>query len=197
MKDADNNDVFIGNELPNPFISGSQIITIQVENNTPQKCYDETTLEFIVDDSPEIYPVVIASQCDDGPSDIDGYSQFDTSTITQTLLTNPENNQIQSLDDYSVEYEFTDENGATIKAAELPNPFNTKTQAVKATITNKLNGNCIITDNIQFTVDPLPVIKENLIKIEQCDDGKGAENDGVTLHDLTCLLYTSPSPRDS
>ena len=46
----DNNDVLIGNELPNPFVSGSQIITIQVENNTPQKCYDETTLEFIVDD---------------------------------------------------------------------------------------------------------------------------------------------------
>ena len=91
-KDADNNDVLIGNELPNPFISGSQIITIQVENNTPQKCYDETTLEFIVDDSPESYPVVIDSQCDDGPNDIDGYSEFDTSSITQTLLTNPETN---------------------------------------------------------------------------------------------------------
>ena len=110
-KDADNNDVLIGNELPNPFVSGSQIITIQVENNTPQKCYDETTLEFIVDDSPETYAVVIDSQCDDGPSDIDGYSEFNTSTITQTLLTNPETNQTQSLDLYSVEYEYIDENG--------------------------------------------------------------------------------------
>ena len=93
-KDADDNDVLIGNELPNPFVSGSQIITIQVENNTPQKCYDETTLEFIVDDSPETYAVVIDSQCDDGPSDIDGYSEFNTSTITQTLLTSDNNNTI-------------------------------------------------------------------------------------------------------
>jgi len=39
--------------------------------------------------------------------------------------------------------------------------------------------------NIEFIVTPLPVINENLIKIEQCDDGKGSENDGVTLHNLT------------
>ena len=184
-KDADNNDVLIGNELPNPFVSGSQIITIQVENNTPQKCYDETTLEFIVDDSPETYAVVIDSKCDDGPSDIDGYSEFDTSTITQTLLTNPETSQTQSLDLYTVEYEYVNENGATVTAAELPNPFNTKTQTVKATVTNKLNGNCVISENIQFTVNPLPVIVNNLVTIKQCDDGEGAENDGITLHDLT------------
>ena len=184
-KDADNNDVLIGNELPNPFVSGSQIITIQVENNTPQKCYDETTLEFIVDDSPETYAVVIDSQCDDGPSDIDGYSEFNTSTITQTLLTNPETNQTQSLDLYSVEYEYIDVNGNTVTAAQLPNPFNTKTQTVKATVTNKLNGTCVISENIQFTVDPLPVVVNNLVTIKQCDDGEGAENDGITLHDLT------------
>ena len=55
--------------------------------------------------APETYAVVIDSQCDDGPSDIDGYSEFNTSTITQTLLTNPETNQTQSLGLYSVEYE--------------------------------------------------------------------------------------------
>ena len=219
-KDADNNDVLIGNELPNPFISGSQIITIQVENNTPQKCYDETTLEFIVDDIPESYPVVIDSQCDDGPNDIDGYSEFDTSSITQTLLTNPETNQAQSLDLYSVEYEYIDVNGTTVTAAELPNPFNTKTQTVKATITNKLNGTCIVSENIQFTIDPLPVVND-VITVEQCDNDE--DNDGQTKFNLTsyenlisedyenetfeyysdigltnsiCLLYTSPSPRD-
>ena len=46
---------------------------------------------------------------------------------------------------------------------------------------------CVISENIQFTVDPLPVVKvNNLVTIiEQCDDGEGAENDGITLHDLT------------
>ena len=146
--DEDGNE--IGNELPNPFVSGSQIITIQVVNNTPEGCYDETTLEFIVDDAPETYAVVIDSKCDDGPSDIDGYSEFDTSTITQTLLTNPETDQTQSLDLYSVVYKYIDVNGNTVEAAELPNPFNTITQTVEATVINKLNGECVASE--KYTV---------------------------------------------
>ena len=101
------------------------------------------------------------------------------------MLTNPETNETQSLDDFTVEYQYVDENGSTITASELPNPFNTKTQTVKATITNKLNSSCTITENIQFNVNPLPIIINNLITIKQCDDGEGSENDGVTLHDLT------------
>ena len=179
----DKDDNFIGNTLPNPFETASQIIKIQVENNTDQKCYDETTLEFIVDDSPEVYDVIIDSQCDDGPSDIDGFSEFDTSNITQTLLTNPETDSTQSLDDFSVSYQYVDENGNTINAAELPNPFNTKTQTVVATVTNVLNSSCTITKDIEFVVDPLPVIKQNIIIVEQCDDDEN--NDGITLHNLT------------
>ena len=132
----DKDDNFIGNTLPNPFETGSQIIRIQVENNTDQKCYDETTLEFIVDDSPEVYDVIIPIQCDDGNDDTDGFSEFDTSNVTQTLLTNPETSITQSLDDFTVSYQYEDENGNTINAAELPNPFNTKTQTVIATVTN-------------------------------------------------------------
>ena len=179
----DKDDNFIGNTLPNPFETASQIIKIQVENNTDQKCYDETTLEFIVDDSPEVYDVIIDSQCDDGPSDIDGFSEFDTSNITQTLLTNPETDSTQSLNDFSVSYQYVDENGNTINAAELPNPFNTKTQTVVATVTNVLNSSCTITKDIEFVVDPLPVIKQNIIIVEQCDDDEN--NDGITLHNLT------------
>ena len=179
----DKDDNFIGNALPNPFETASQIIKIQVENNTDQKCYDETTLEFIVDDSPEVYDVIIDSQCDDGPSDIDGFSEFDTSNITQILLTNPETDSTQSLDDFSVSYQYVDENGNTINAVELPNPFNTKTQTVVATVTNVLNSSCTITKDIEFVVDPLPVIKQNIIIVEQCDDDEN--NDGITLHNLT------------
>ena len=90
---------------------------------------------------------------------------------------------MQSLDEYSVEYQFLDENGNTITASSLPNPFNTKTQTVIATITNNINSSCTISEEIQFTVDPLPIITNNLITIKQCDDGEGAENDGITLHD--------------
>ena len=179
----DNNDNFIGNVLPNPFESISQTLRIRVENNTDQKCFDETTLEFIVDDSPEVYDVVIPVQCDDGNDFRDGYSEFDTSTITQTLLTNPQTNQTQSLDDFSVSYQYVDDSGVTQNSAELPNPFNSNTQTVIATVTNNINNSCVITKDIDFVVNPLPVIKQNLIVVEQCDDDES--NDGITLHNLT------------
>ena len=179
----DNDDNFIGNILPNPFESVSQTLRIRVENNTDQKCFDETTLEFIVDDSPEVYDVVIPVQCDDGNDFRDGYSEFDTSTITQTLLTNPQNNQTQSLDDFSVSYQYVDDNGVTQNSSELPNPFNSNTQTVIATVTNNINNSCVIRKDIDFVVNPLPIIKQNLIVVEQCDDDES--NDGITLHNLT------------
>ena len=40
--------------------------------------------------------------------------------------------------------------------SKLPNPFNTKTQTVSVTIENPLNLNCIITQEIDFIVNPLP-----------------------------------------
>ena len=181
----DNNDNFIGNVLPNPFESISQTLRIRVENNTDQKCFDETTLEFIVDDSPEVYDVIIEPHCDgdDSYDDTDGFDLFDTSTITKTLLTNPQTNQTQSLDDFSVSYQYVDDSGVTQNSAELPNPFNSNTQTVIATVTNNIKTSCIITKYIDFVVNPLPVIKQNLIVVEQCDDDES--NDGITLHNLT------------
>ena len=52
--------------LPNPFLSASQTIDIKIEvasalagiNNPDGLCFDTTTLEFVVNDSPEAYPVV-------------------------------------------------------------------------------------------------------------------------------------------
>ncbi|MDP6922700.1 MAG: T9SS type B sorting domain-containing protein, partial [Lutibacter sp.] len=181
----DENNVLIGNTLPAIFETGSQTITVRVENNTAQQCTDETTLEFIVDNSPEVYEVLIPLQCDDGLSDTDGYSEFDTTHIIQTLLTNPDTNAMQSLDDYSVSFNFIDDNGVSQNTNQLPNPFNSNTQSVVATVTNKINPACVLTKNIDFTVAALPVINEHLIEIEQCDDGSGAQNDGVTLHNLT------------
>ena len=143
------------------FETTSQTITIRVERdpsypnitNPDGLCYDETTLEFIVDDTPEINPVVIAPHCDgdDGNDDRDGFDQFDTSTLTADLL-----GPNQSLDDYEISFLYTDEDGNLLSAPELRNPFNTKTQTVVVTLTNKLNTTCPATYNIDFVVNPLP-----------------------------------------
>ena len=157
----------IGNELPNPFLSPSQTIDIKIElasalggvNNPDGLCYDTTTLEFVVNDSPEAYPVTVAPQCDDGADDTDGFSEFDTSTVLSTLLTNPSTGVTQSLDKYTVSFSYEDDKGVSQTAATLPNPFNTKTQTVTATVTNPLKTDCVVTKEIKFVVNPLPLFE--------------------------------------
>ena len=141
------------------FESASQTITIRVEKdpsypnitNPDGLCYDETTLEFIVDDAPEIFPVTIQAQCDDGEDDSDGFSEFDTSNITNSLL-----GPNQNLTDYSISYLYKDEEGNLLTSNELRNPFNTNTQTVIATITSNINQACSVSTEIDFIVNPLP-----------------------------------------
>ena len=153
-----------GSEIPESdfspnFLTTSHTITMRVEIdpsypeivNPDGLCYDETTLEFIVDDTPEAYPVTVAPKCDgeDGYDDNDGFNEFDTSNITATLL-----GADQSLDDYTVVYQYVDEAGNLLSANELRNPFNTQTQTVTATITNNLNSSCPAT--VSYTHLTLP-----------------------------------------
>jgi gliding motility-associated-like protein len=134
--------------LPNPFLTKSQTITIKVENNNSTinpACFDETILEFIVDDAPEIYPVTIDALCDNGEDTTDGLSSFDTSTIETNLL----GGQIAM----EVFYFDTDNNPLP---SPLPNPFITKTQVVTVVIENPLNTLCSISTTLNFVVNPLP-----------------------------------------
>ncbi|WP_298364337.1 T9SS type B sorting domain-containing protein [uncultured Lutibacter sp.] len=144
--------------LPNPFLTKSQTITIKVENNTSTMipaCYDETTLQFIVDDAPEIYPVTIDALCDDGEDTTDGFSSFDTSTIETDLLGSQTNMHVLY---------FDAENNPL--PSPLPNPFITKTQEVTVIIENPLNTQCSISTTLNFVVNPLPsfeVLSEQIL----------------------------------
>ncbi|NQV78737.1 MAG: hypothetical protein HQ490_10335, partial [Lutibacter sp.] len=73
--------------LPNPFLTKSQIITIRVTNNftnvTTGGCFDETTLEFIVEKKPVANLVSNRIECDDN---FDSFFPFDTKTIQPSVL---------------------------------------------------------------------------------------------------------------
>jgi hypothetical protein len=47
----------ITSPFPSTFTTSSQTIKAVVTNNTAQSCFDETTIQFIVDDLPEAFPV--------------------------------------------------------------------------------------------------------------------------------------------
>jgi len=142
--DQDNNS--LPSPLPNPFLTNSQIITIRVTNNstnvTNGACYDETSLEFIVEKKPVANAVPNMEECDD---DFDHLFPFDTSTIETTVL----NGQTGML------VYYFDQNGNSLPSP-LPNPFLTATQTITIRVENELYSNCTAETMVDFIVHPKP-----------------------------------------
>ena len=129
--------------LPNPFLSASQTLTIRVTNTSTLACFDETTLQFIVDEAPIANPVTIAPACDDESND--GIHNFDTSSIQTTILGTQT----------GMEVHYFNASGTEL-SSPLPNPFTTATQTISVQVINPINTTCIANTNIDFTVNPLP-----------------------------------------
>ncbi|GAL88392.1 T9SS type B sorting domain-containing protein [Jejuia pallidilutea] len=137
------------------FLSENQTITVRVTNNNTLDpdgaCYDETTVDFIVDEQPRAFNVTPQIVCDGSAGDIDddGFYPFDTSTFTSAIL----GNQTGML----VFYEYIDENGS-VNSGEptLPNPFVSATQSVIVGVINPNNLLCQAITTINLVVNPLP-----------------------------------------
>ncbi|MCF7568210.1 T9SS type B sorting domain-containing protein [Sabulilitoribacter arenilitoris] len=141
--------------LPNPFLTSSQIIDIRVTNNATNDpngpCYDETTLEFIVDEQPvaNAIPAQIVCDGDAGDLDDDGYFPFDTSSFESTIK--------GSQTGMDIFFNYIDENGISItNSTTLPNPLISQNQMITVDLVNPINTNCIASTNIEFIVNPLP-----------------------------------------
>ena len=153
LKDA--NGMSIISPFPVNFTSTSQTIKAVVTNNTPQLCFDETTITFIVDASPIANAVssALTTACDDeaDPINQDGKFAFDTSTFETTVL----GGQI------GMDVKYYDQNNVLLPSP-LPNPFITKTQNITVIVQNPLNTICAATTTLNFVVNPIPNINLNL-----------------------------------
>jgi gliding motility-associated-like protein len=148
--------------FPNPYnVTGSETITIRVSNNTTQTggqpCYDEVTLQFIVDDLPEAFaiPSGLTTTCDDEvvAIDQDGYFDFDTSTFLSTIVGTQTGMNVYYYDQNNVLIPSTIPN-------QLPNPFRTNTQNVRVVVENPTNTDCFAEITIPFVVNPTPKIDQ-------------------------------------
>lgn len=152
LKDA--NGVLITSPFPATFTTKSQIITAVVTNNTTQQCFDETTIQFIVDYLPQAFaiPVLLTSICDDEKDPLlqNGKLAFDTATFETTIL----NGQT------GMNVKYFDGTGNPLPRP-LPNPFVTATQNVKVIVENPMNKTCPATITIPFVVNPPPKINLN------------------------------------
>jgi len=152
LKDA--NGVSIISPFPANFTSTSQTIKAIVTNNTPQQCFDETTITFTVDDSPiaTAVPSALTTACDDeaNPINQDGIVAFDTSTFETIIL----GGQI------GMDVKYYDQNNVLL-SSPLPNPFVTNTQNITVKVQNPLNSICTASTTLRFVVNPIPKIDLN------------------------------------
>lgn len=147
------------NPIPSFTVNTNQTITVRVTNNVTQAsngpCYDEETIEFIVDKLPQVFTpstlTATLTQCDDeaDPALQNGLYPFDTTTYESILVGSQT----------GVNISFTLQDGTILN--HLPTIFNTATQDVVVTVTNPLNTSCPATATLQFVVNPTPKIDLN------------------------------------
>lgn len=141
--DTNYNLLFTG-AFPNSYQSGSQKIIARVENdpsiNTPS-CYEETEIEFIVDDTPNFYPIPIQELCDDADGVINGMATFDTEFIEKDIL----NGQT----DVAVYY-FDDQGNAL--PSPLPSLFSTSSTSIRVELVSTINTSCVGVGSVDFNV---------------------------------------------
>lgn len=147
----DQNNNLLSSPLPNPFVTASQTLKVVIKNNTPTACSYDSTVQFVVDDLPEAFPVStsLTTICDDelDPSLQDGKYAFNTSSFETTIL----GGQI------GMTVKYFDKNNNSLPSP-LPNPFVTVTQNVRVEVINPINTTCTATAIIPFVINPVPNI---------------------------------------
>jgi gliding motility-associated-like protein len=141
--DTNYNPLFTG-VLPNPYRTSDQTIIARVENNpstnTPS-CYEETEIEFIVDDMPNFNPIPTLMLCDDSDGVIDDKATFDTQSIETAILDGQTD----------IVFAYYDSNGAALPSP-LPTLFTTGSTSIRVELINAINNSCISDGYIDFEV---------------------------------------------
>tara|TARA_B110000046_G_scaffold86197_1_gene94280 strand:+ start:9135 stop:12989 length:3855 start_codon:yes stop_codon:yes gene_type:complete len=142
----DANNVQLSSPLPNPFITASQTITVRIVNTNSQDsdgpCFDETTIDFVVNSVPIANGVPPQEQCDD---DSDGIVGFDVSSIEATVLGGQTGLIVK----------YFDANDAALPNP-LPNPFFTTSQTIKVRLENPIYNVCYEETTVNFIVREKP-----------------------------------------
>ncbi|MBV1887656.1 MAG: hypothetical protein KUG51_00030 [Urechidicola sp.] len=198
---------FIGNTLPNPFITTSQTIDIEVKNNVTNDvdgaCFDSTTLTFVVDILPINNSVIIPPICDEDPNDGLVIATFNTAVLETNIGAQP-GMDITYFD--AGGNPLQDINGNPI-VSPFPNSVQTDSQIITVVVTNPINPTCPISNTIEFLVYELPefdlasesLVCENVLPHEISVENP-AENDyiyewfnsnGVSIGNAQTLVITA------
>ena len=171
---TDENGNTLPSPLPNPFITTSQTVTVKVENSLNAICFDETTVEFIIYETPTAFPVEDDIVCDDISND--GEAIFTFSNYNFQVLNGQSNSSFEVL-------YFGNMVDAENNSNALPNSYTSSSsiETIYTRIHNRNNTNCynIVSFQIGISFFPMAAQPDDLYI---CDD---EDNDGVISVNLS------------
>ena len=198
--DTNYNLLFTG-VLPNPYSSNDQKIIARVENNpssnTPS-CYEETEIEFVVDDTPNFNPIPTLILCDDSDGILDDKAIFNTQSIETDILDGQTD----------IVFAYYDSDGNTLPSP-LPPFFTTSSTSIRVELISTINNSCVsegfvdfeVIKNPSFDLDQQAVLclNEGAVNIEVRSPGDDYsymwehidENNAVTVVGTTPSLSVS------
>jgi gliding motility-associated-like protein len=198
--DTNYNLLFTG-VLPNPYSSNDQKIIARVENNpsinTPS-CYEETEIEFVVDDTPNFNPIPTLILCDDSDGILDDKAIFNTQSIETDILDGQTD----------IVFAYYDSDGNTLPSP-LPPLFTTSSTSIRVELISTINNSCVsegfvdfeVIKNPSFDLDQQAVLclNEGAVNIEVRSPGDDYsymwehidENNAVTVVGTTPSLSVS------
>ena len=179
--DADVNINAITSTYTNAIPFGSETIITRIHNIQNPVCFNTKSFTIQVFEVPTPPSTITAlEQCDNISigTDIDGLIIFDLALKENEILNN------QSGTTFTLTY-FT--NASFSVVSQIPNPTaftNTVAggQTIYVHIENNLNNSCFTNTSFEIKVNPLPVLLNTEVILEQCDDD--INNDGFSLFNL-------------
>ena len=165
----------------------SQDIWVRIESKLDNACVGlGPYITLNVEALPIANPVLIPRQCDDNQ---DGIFNFETSTLESTLLNGQTNVTVTYFDQNNTP--LKDVNGIAI-TSPFPSNFKTKSQTIKAVVTNNSALECFDETLITFTIDDLPeALSIPAVITTACDDELDPLNqDGKFAFDTSTIQTT-------
>ena len=165
------------NPLSSPYESGTDTIYVRLENDGNTDCYDTTSFEIEVFDTPIATQPMDLTLCDD---DNNGVMAFDLSS---------QDGFINSASGMSISYHLSQLDADTGAASNpLSSPYESGIDTIYVRLENNGNTDCYDTTSFEIEVFELafPLDSANIDSIEECDNiSVGTDTDGFIVFDLT------------
>ena len=166
-------------DIPYQNTAATEEIFIRIENNANNNCFDTTSFNLTVFDTPLANTVDTVEVCDtlDDGDDANGQIEITLTDFDATVLGTQDNSL------FDISYHLSQDD-ADSNSNPISSPYYNTTAfsyQVFVRIENNLNTNCYDTSNFTVNVNPVPIaLNTTLI---QCDED--GINDGLTTFNLS------------